>query len=98
MENILTNIVQMCTVGSVICGVFYKATLQPMNIKLDGLVCSINEKVEALGNSVDKLNASIDKMNDKLSNVDVRLARVEESTKSAHHRLDALENDIKTGR
>ena len=53
---------------------------------------------DRLGASVDKFDTSIDRIDDKLSGFDVRLARVEESTKSAHHRIDGLEKDIKAGR
>ena len=84
MGDILTSAVQIITIASATCTLLYKVTLKP----------TIDEKVDALGESVDKLNTSIDRMNDKLTSFDVRLARVEESTKSAHHRLDGLEKKI----
>lgn len=94
MGDILTSVVQIITIASATCTLLYKVTLKPMNIRFDSLIHSIDEKVDALGESVDKLNTSIDRMNDKLTSFDVRLTRVEESTKSAHHRLDGLEKKI----
>ena len=94
MGDILTSAVQIITIASATCTLLYKVTLKPMNVRFDNLIHSIDEKVDALGESVDKLNTSIDRMNDKLTSFDVRLARVEEPTKSAHHRLDGLEKKI----
>ncbi len=94
MGDILISVVQIITIASAACALLYRATLRPVNVRFDNLIHSIDEKVYALGESVDKLNTSIDRMNDKLTSFDVRLARAEESTKSAHHRLDGLEKKI----
>ena len=98
MEDIVIRIGQYCAAAGAVCAFFYKITLEPLNGKFNSVIEFMTEKVEALGASVDKFDTSIDRIDDKLSGFDVRLARVEESTKSAHHRIDGLEKDIKAGR
>ena len=98
MEDIVIRIGQFCAAAGAVCALFYKITLEPLNGKFNNVIEFMTEKVEALGASVDKFDTSIDRIDDKLSGFDVRLARVEESTKSAHHRIDGLEKDIKAGR
>lgn len=47
--------------------------------------------VKYIREQTDKTEKSLQDLNDKIDGVDIRLTRVEESCKSAHHRIDGLE-------
>lgn len=47
--------------------------------------------LKPLNKSIQKLDGSIDGLDDKYRELNVRLVKNEESTKSAHHRIDHLE-------
>ena len=46
--------------------------------------------LKPLNKSINKLDSSINKLDDKYQAIDVRLVKVEESAKSAHHRIDNI--------
>ncbi len=47
-----------------------------------------------LNASIQKLDKSVEKLGERSQMMDLRLVKVEESTKSAHHRIDHLEESI----
>lgn len=47
--------------------------------------------LKPLNKSINKLDSSIDGLDVKYQKIDVRLVKVEESAKSAHHRIDGIE-------
>ena len=51
---------------------------------------TVTGKLDGIQLSVSGMQGRQDKMDDKVDEVDKRLTRVEESTKSAHHRIDKL--------
>ncbi len=52
-------------------------------------------KLVYISKGVDDIRLDIKAQDKRISNVVERLIKVEESTKSAHHRLDGLEENIK---
>lgn len=50
--------------------------------------------LKPLNKSINKLDSSINKLDDKYQAIDVRLVKVEESAKSAHHRIDHIEGSL----
>ena len=52
-------------------------------------------KLDYISKGVDDIRLDIKAQDKRISNVVERLIKVEESTKSAHHRLDGLEENIK---
>ena len=51
---------------------------------------TVTGKLDGIQLSVSGMQGRQDKMDDKVDEVDKRLTRVEESTKSAHHRIDKI--------
>lgn len=52
-------------------------------------------KLDYISKGVDDIRLDIKAQDKRISNVVERLIKVEESTKSTHHRLDGLEENIK---
>ncbi len=50
--------------------------------------------IAPLQRSIDRLEVTISKMDEKIDGQTERIARVEESAKSAHKRIDGLENKL----
>ncbi|WP_196592412.1 hypothetical protein [Pectinatus frisingensis] len=50
--------------------------------------------LKPLNVSIQKLDRSVEKLGEKSQMMDLRLVKVEESTKSAHHRIDHLEESL----
>lgn len=80
----LPNMASAVAVAGGLGTIFYKLTLNPLN-----------NEIERMGKILDRIEARLDKMDEKVDEMDVRVAKVEESTKSAHKRLDGLELDIR---
>lgn len=51
--------------------------------------------IKHIRENVDMTNATLNALDQKLDGIDTRVARVEESAKSAHRRIDGLENKLK---
>jgi capsular polysaccharide biosynthesis protein len=50
----------------------------------------VETKLDYIAKSVDDIRIKSEARDLKISDIDIRLVRVEESTKSAHHRIDEL--------
>jgi len=53
----------------------------------------IDSKLDAISATVSRTDANIENLKVSINNVETRLAKVEESTKSAHHRLDRISDN-----
>ena len=51
----------------------------------------LKSDVKHIREEVDKTSDALNKMSEKIDGVDTRLVRVEESCKSAHHRIDTID-------
>src|SRR5699024_3590792 len=58
----------------------------------------IETKLDNISNGVDSIRIDLRSNEKKVSENSQRLTRVEESTKQAHKRIDALDNNRKSGR
>ncbi|MDP4144171.1 MAG: hypothetical protein Q8936_06745 [Bacillota bacterium] len=52
----------------------------------------LETKLDYIGKNVDDIKLDLRNTSSKIADMDIRIARVEDSTKSAHHRIDSLEN------
>lgn len=51
----------------------------------------LNEAIRNLSNTIDNMRAQLHEIDEKRQDMAVRLATVESSVKSAHHRIDGIE-------
>ena len=51
---------------------------------------NVSGKLDGIQTSVTGINQLVGKLDDKVETISDRLARVEESAKSAHHRIDKI--------
>lgn len=77
---LLPNLASVLSIVGGAGGMLYKLTLKPLN-----------REIERMGEILDKIDTRLQEHEDKLNTIDVRVARVEESAKSAHKRIDHLE-------
>lgn len=54
----------------------------------------LNEAIQNLNDAIDKMQIELHEVEEKRQGMAERLACVESSTKSAHHRIDTLENRV----
>lgn len=90
--GITTAITVICTILGAIVGVagainYYKSKVQ------QDTTCNtrMETKLDYIGKNVDDIKLDFRTQANKINDMDLRLTRVEESTKSAHHRLDEFE-------
>jgi peptidoglycan hydrolase CwlO-like protein len=83
----LSNTASAVAVAGGLGTLFYKLTLNPLN-----------NEIERMRRILDRIEMRLDKIDEKVDGMDVRVAKVEESAKSAHKRLDGLEQGIRKRR
>ena len=79
----LNTVVQTTVILTGICGLFNFVILRPLRMAIDelrGMIADIKRRAD-------------DDRNERHS-IEIKLARVEDSTKSAHHRIDNLEQKM----
>jgi prefoldin subunit 5 len=84
LEINLSNLVQLITIA-----VFVGAGINLIVIK------PLGSAITALKDTILDLKNAIENTEKARQDMDKRLVRVEESTKSAHHRIDGLEGGLK---
>lgn len=92
MENVTIGLI--CTV----LGAVAAFLTQKRNFKQDAKeeasnYTKVETKIDYISNGVDDIRLDIKAQDRKISDISERLIRVEESTKSAHHRIDGLEKE-----
>ncbi|EKQ56253.1 MULTISPECIES: hypothetical protein [unclassified Clostridium] len=83
-----TTIGIICTVLGCIIGILGYNRVMNKDAEADGFT---KAKLESIANGVDSIRVDIKTQGEKITSVNERLIRVEESTKSAHKRLDEFE-------
>ncbi|MBU2702284.1 prefoldin subunit 5 [Sporomusaceae bacterium BoRhaA] len=84
MEINLGNLVQLITIAVFVGGGINLIVIKPLG-----------SAITALKETIIDLKNAIEKTEEARQDMDKRLVRVEESTKSAHHRIDGLEEGMK---
>lgn len=67
-----------------------KAEKEAQEAKWQG---NVSGKLDAIQNSVTGVNQLVARLDDRVDELTGRMVRVEESTKSAHHRLDEMSRE-----
>jgi peptidoglycan hydrolase CwlO-like protein len=81
-----------CTVIGTIIGAFTLYNQFKKDTKSDGEKDGeIKNQLNYIGKGVDDIRLDIRAQDRKIDDISERVIRVEESTKSAHHRIDSLE-------
>lgn len=75
---------QLIIVAGFICGCFKYIVINPLQ-----------HAIEALGNGVECLNRNLERLQDQQHDLEKRVVALEQSVKSAHHRIDTLEELIR---
>lgn len=80
-----------------LCAIFFgvKGNRRSDNeaIKKDAVALArIEDKLDTMKSGIDDIRFELRSHRERLNDIDVRLVRVEEATKSAHKRLDTMEN------
>lgn len=77
MDNVLSIIVQSTVIISFVCGVFSYVILKPLQNAISDLRSVVNDMRREIKNA-----------DAERHKIELRLTAVEQSVKSAHHRLD----------
>ena len=78
--SVLATIAQIAAIAAVIGAAFSFAVLRPLNAS-----------IKALKETIDEMRAEMKEGREQRQEIDVHLAEVDQSVRSAHHRIDALE-------
>lgn len=86
MEISWSNIGQIVLIISTICGAIKYFIINPSEKN----AASLEKTFASLEEAIDELKDTMHEMEKNRQSMDIRLARVEESSKSAHHRVDEV--------
>ena len=78
--SVLATIAQIAAIAAVIGAAFSFAVLRPLNAS-----------IKALQKAIDEMRAEMKESGKQRQELEVHLAEVDQSVRSAHHRIDALE-------
>ena len=78
--NLFETAAQIAAIAAVIGAAFSYTILRPLNAS-----------IKALKEAVDEMRAEMKESNRQRQELEVHLAEVDQSVRSAHHRIDALE-------
>ena len=78
--SVLETIAQITAIAAVIGAAFSFAVLRPLN-----------NAIKALQKTIDEMRAEMKEGRKQRQELEVHLAKVDQSVRSAHHRIDALE-------
>lgn len=78
--SVLETIAQIAAIAAVIGAAFSFAVLRPLN-----------NAIKALQKTIDEMRAEMKESREQRQELEVHLAEVDQSVRSAHHRIDALE-------
>lgn len=90
METI--SIALICTLFGACLGYFNFQRARDKDTKEDGKTQGITTfKLDYISKGIDEIRLDIKAQDRKIEDINTRLVKVEESSKSAHHRIDGLE-------
>ena len=78
--SVLATIAQIAAIAAVVGAAFSFAVLRPLN-----------NCIKALQKTIDEMRAEMKESGEQRQELEVQLAEVDQSVRSAHHRIDALE-------
>lgn len=78
--SVLATIAQITAIAAAIGAAFSFAVLRPLNAS-----------IKALKETIDEMRAEMKESGKQRQKLEVHLAEVDQSVRSAHHRIDALE-------
>ena len=78
--SVLETIAQIAAIAAAIGAAFSFAVLRPLN-----------NAIKALQKTIDEMRAEMKESREQRQELEVHLAEVDQSVRSAHHRIDALE-------
>lgn len=78
--SVLATIAQIAAIAAVIGAAFSFAVLRPLNAS-----------IKALQKAIDEMRTEMKESGKQRQKLEVHLAEVDQSVRSAHHRIDALE-------
>ena len=78
--SVLATIAQIAAIAAVIGAAFSFAVLRPLNAS-----------IKALKETIDEMRAEMKEGRERRQEIEVHLAEVDQSVRSAHHRIDTLE-------
>lgn len=78
--SVLATIAQIAAIAAVIGAAFSFAVLRPLNAS-----------IKALQKAIDEMRAEMKESGKQRQELEVHLAEVDQSVRSAHHRIDRLE-------
>ncbi len=78
--SVLATIAQIAAIAAVVGAAFSFAVLRPLNAS-----------IKALQKAIDEMRAEMKESGKQRQELEVHLAEVDQSVRSAHHRIDALE-------
>ena len=81
--NLFETAAQIAAIATVIGADFSYTILRPLNAS-----------IKALREAVDEMRAEMKESNRRRQELEVHLAEVDQSVRSAHHRIDALEGRV----
>ncbi|MFL0251416.1 hypothetical protein ACJDT4_13415 [Clostridium neuense] len=86
MDNVTIGVI--CSLLGVVVSFFTITTYYKTNGQHDG---NISTKIDYIQRGVDDIRIDIKAQDNKIEGLIEKVAKVEESAKSAHHRIDTLE-------
>ncbi len=94
MENISIQV--LCTIGGFVVALITLQRKSNKDIRADTKeeaegITTVAQEIKYVSRGVDEIKYDLRDINKNMSDINERLIRVEESTKSAHKRLDNLE-------
>ena len=78
--SVLATIAQIAAIAAVVGAAFSFAVLRPLNAS-----------IKALQKAIDEMRAEMKESGKQRQELEVHLAEVDQSVRSAHHRIDVLE-------
>ena len=78
--NLFETAAQIAAIATVIGAAFSYSVLRPLN-----------NSIKALQKTIDEMRAEMKESREQRQELEVHLAEVDQSVRSAHHRIDALE-------
>lgn len=84
MEINLETLVQLTTIVIFISACFKYIVINPLQTA-----------IETLGKAITSLNNNLEKLQDQQHNLEIRVVALERDTKSAHHRINTIEEERK---
>ncbi len=97
MDNLMLSdwVAIVSSLGVILAIVVSITTLVSKSKEKSASDAELRVDIKYIRKNVDSTNKLVKSLDEKIGGIDTRLARVEESVKSAHKRIDTMENKFK---